>query len=194
MYTVVGAMRSRAFRVLWTLEEIGQPYTHVAAGPLTPEAKEYSPLGKIPALKDGDAVLTDSVAIMSYLADKHGALTFAAGTVERAVQDSHIHFVNEYLDAPLWLAARHAAILPEEQRLPGVREAVERDIALAVDLLAERIEGPFLQGETMTVADILAVHCLNWAMGAKFQIENEAVKTYAKALRERDAFKRVLAL
>jgi glutathione S-transferase len=189
MYTVVGAIRSRAFRVMWALEELGQPYEHVAAAPRSEEARQFSPLGKIPALKDGDAVLLDSVAIMTYLADKHGALTYPAGTVERARQDAHIHFVNEHLDAPLWLGARHSFILPEDQRLPEVRGAVEADIAQAVELLAERIEGPFLKGETMTVADILAVHCLGWAVGAKFPVENRKVKDYAKDLRERAAFK-----
>ena len=81
MYTVVGATKSRAFRVMWMLEELGQDYTQIAAGPRTPEAMKYNPSGKIPALIDGDDILTDSVAIMTYLGDKHQQLTAPAGTV-----------------------------------------------------------------------------------------------------------------
>ena len=86
MYKVIGKKASRGFRVLWALEEMGVPYEHVAAGARSDEAFEYNDLGKIPALVDGDAVITDSVAIMTYLADKHGALTAPAGTIARAQQ------------------------------------------------------------------------------------------------------------
>lgn len=194
MYKVYGTVKSRAFRVLWALEEMGLPYELIEAGPRSEAVLSVNREGKVPVLVDGDAVLSDSVAIMSYLADKHGKLTFLAGTVERARQDALIHLLNERFDAPLWLKARHGFILPQERRLSGVSEAVTEDIADAVEALARLIEGPFLQGETMTVADILAVHCLNWAMGAKIEIKNETVKAYGKLMRAREAFVRTAAL
>lgn len=194
MYKVYGKVRTRTFRVIWALEEMGLPYELIDAAPRSNELAGVSAEGKVPALVDGDAALTDSVAIMSYLADKHGKLTFPAGTIERARQDALIHLINERFDAPLWLKARHGFILPEERRIPEVSDAVAADIADAVEALAKLIEGPFLQGETMTVADILAVHCLNWAHGAKIEIANDTVKAYAKAMRARDAFMRTAAL
>ena len=66
MYKVIGKAQTRTFRVLWMLEEIGQPYEHLPVAPASAEAKTYNPLGKIPALVDGAATLTDSVAIMTY--------------------------------------------------------------------------------------------------------------------------------
>ena len=84
MYRVIGTVKSRAFRVLWMLEELGQPYEMLPVPPRSEEARSFNPLGKIPALVDGDEVLTDSVAIMTYLADKHGGLTALAGTAARA--------------------------------------------------------------------------------------------------------------
>lgn len=194
MYKVYGTGKSRAFRVLWALEEMGLPYELIEAKPRSPELLEVNPEGKVPVLVDGDAVLSDSVAIISYLADKHGKLTFPAGTIDRARQDALIHLVNERLDAPLWLKARHGFILPEERRLAGVSQAVEADIQDALGVLAGLIKGPYLQGDTMTVADILAVHCLNWAHGAKITVTDETVKAYAKTLRSRDAFVRAAAL
>jgi glutathione S-transferase len=50
-----------------------------------------------------------------------------------------------------------------------------------------------LMGDTMTIADIVLTHCLNWAYGAKFPVENEKMLAYAKTMRGRDAFKRAQA-
>ncbi|MFK7874434.1 MAG: glutathione S-transferase N-terminal domain-containing protein, partial [Paracoccaceae bacterium] len=52
MYTVIGGIHSRAFRVLWALEELGLSYTHLAAAPHSPEVLEHAPSGKIPVLVD----------------------------------------------------------------------------------------------------------------------------------------------
>ncbi|WP_299672152.1 glutathione S-transferase family protein [uncultured Roseobacter sp.] len=188
MYTVIGATKSRALRVLWTLEELGEPYTHIAAGARTDEARTYNPLGKIPALVDGDAVLTDSVAIMTYLADKHGKLTAPAGTVGRAHQDAMTLWLVDEFDAILWAAAKHSFVLPEERRVPAVKDALKFEFERSAAVLSDRLEGPFLMGDDITLPDILACHCLNWAVGAKFPRTDDKLFAYAKALRDRPAF------
>ncbi|MDP5349379.1 MAG: glutathione S-transferase, partial [Paracoccaceae bacterium] len=68
MYEVIGGTQSRAFRVMWMLEELEQPYKHIAAKPHSPEALAANPSGKIPARRDGDACIVDSTAILTYLA------------------------------------------------------------------------------------------------------------------------------
>ena len=83
-YTVIGAARTRTLRVLWTLEELGLAYDHIDAPPRSQAVTDVSPAGKIPVLVADGVALTDSVAIMTYLADRHCALTFAPGTIERA--------------------------------------------------------------------------------------------------------------
>jgi len=193
MYKVYGKVQTRAFRVLWMLEEIGQPYELIEAGPRSEAVMALNPSGKVPVLQDGDAILTDSAAILTYLADKHGQLTFAAGTVERAYQDALTHTILDELDAVLWTAARHSFILPEEKRVKDVKPSLQWEFTRNLDRLADRLKGPFLMGEKMTIADILCTHCLNWARGAKFPVENEALLTYAKSMRDRDAFKRAQA-
>ncbi|GFE49191.1 glutathione S-transferase [Roseobacter cerasinus] len=188
MYKVIGATKSRAFRVMWMLEEMGVPYEHIAAAPRTDEARQYNPLGKIPALVDGDAVLTDSVAIMTYLADKHGQLTAPAGTIARAQQDAMTLWLIDEFDAILWSAAKHSFVLPEERRVPAVKDTLKFEFERAAAVLSERIDGPFLMGDEITLPDILSCHCLNWAIGAKFPRTDDKVFHYAKALRERPAF------
>lgn len=194
MYQVIGAVRTRTFRVLWALEELGQPYESRPEPPRSDAVQALNPLGKIPVLKDGDAVLTDSVAIMTYLADKHGALTAPAGTPERAQQDAITHWLMDEFDAVLWAAAKHRFVLPEALRVPELQASLIEEFARSLDTLESMITGDFLMGDTITVPDILAVHCINWAIGVKFRVENEAVNAYAKRLRARDAFRKVRAL
>jgi len=193
MYKVIGKVQTRTFRVLWMLEEIGQPYESIQVPPRSPEVTALNPSGKVPVLVDGDDAITDSAAILTYLADKHGQLTFPAGTIDRARQDALTHAILDELDAVLWTAARHSFALPEDKRVPDVKSSLKWEFAGNLDRLADRLQGPFLMGETMTIADIICTHCLNWAFGAKFPIENEKMLAYGKMMRARDAFKRVTA-
>ncbi len=194
MYKVIGSINSRTFRVLWALEEMGQPYEHVPDGPRSAEVLAHNPLGKVPVLLDGEEALTDSTAIMIWLADRHGALTAPAGTVARARQDALTFWLVDEFDAILWFAAKHSFVLPKEQRVPEIKDSLKAEFARSVDHFATRISGEFVMGEAITVPDIIAVHCLNWAISAKFPVENEAVDAYARRLRGRDAFKAVRAL
>jgi len=192
MYTVIGGLRSRTFRVLWMLEELGQGYEHRAAAPRSEEVTAHYPAGKVPVLLEDGTALTDSVAIMTYLADKHGALTFAAGTLDRARQDGHTQFINDEMDAVLWTAARHSFILPEELRVPQIKPSLKWEFEQALARLSDRLgQNEFLMGDTMTIPDILATHCGNWAKNADFPEPPASVAAYFDRMRDRDAFKRV---
>ena len=188
MYTVIGATKSRAMRVLWALEEIGVPYEHIPAAPRSDDAFRYNPTGKVPALVDGDHVLTDSMAIVTYLADKHGALTAPAGTPERARQDAMTFWLIDEFDAVLWTAAKHKFVLPEELRQPDVISTIKQEFSRNAEFLSNQLQGPFLMGDQITIPDILACHCLNWAIGAKFPRTDDKLFNYGKSLRERPAF------
>ena len=194
MLKVYGTAKSRTARVLWVLEELGVPFEHVNAAPRAAEVLAVNPSGKVPVLEVDGAVIPDSTAIMQFLADRHGALTYPAGTVERARQDGHTHFVLDEMDAILWTAARHSFILPEERRCPEVKDSLKWEYARSLERLAERLgDGPFLMGEVMTVADILAAHCLIWGIGAKFPAPEGALAEYLARMRARPAFARAMA-
>lgn len=191
MYEVYGAVASRAFRVMWALEELGQDYKFTKASPRDEVITAVYPAGKLPAMRVDDTILTDSSAIMTYLADKHGALTAPAGSLARAQQDAIFHLIIDEIDAVLWTGARHTFVLPEEQRLPEIKTSLRWEFNRNVNRLANRITTPFAAGNEFTICDILLTHCLNWAYSAKFEYESEKMKAYAKQMRERDAFKRV---
>ncbi|WP_299650370.1 glutathione S-transferase family protein [uncultured Tateyamaria sp.] len=191
MYRVIGTVKSRAFRVLWMLEELGQPYELVEAFPRSDEATKFNPLGKIPALVDGDEVLTDSVAIMTYLADKHGGLTAPAGTPERARQDAVTLWLIDELDALLWTNSKHAFVLPENLRVPDISATLHKEFARNAETFAGMLDqsGAFIMGDQITLPDLLAVHCFGWAFGAGFPPLPDGVKAYSKRLRARPAFR-----
>ena len=169
-YTVVGPTITRTFRVLWMLEELGQTYDRLTHASRTDELRAYNPAGKVPVLLDGDATLTDSTAIMQYLADKHGDMTFSAGTIDRARQDGFTQFILDEIDATLWAAARHTFILPEDKRVPEVKQSLKWEFARSIDeLMRRKGDAPFLMGERMTLPDIIATHCGSWAIAAGFR-------------------------
>ena len=67
---------TRSIRVRWTLQELGVDFESIRVNLLAgdhhhPEFLKINPAGKIPVLVDGDLVLTESVAIVLYLAEKY---------------------------------------------------------------------------------------------------------------------------
>ncbi|MGR3490708.1 MAG: glutathione S-transferase family protein [Shimia sp.] len=189
MYTLIGSPQNRAFRVIWMLEEIGVDYTLQKLAPQSEELRAHNPLGKMPVLLTDGVAIPDTLAIMHFLADKHSALTYPAGTVERAVQDAHTGFILDEMDSLLWTVAKHTFALPKDLRCPEVKDKVRAEYARSLERLEARIEGPYLMGDTMTVPDILAVHCLGWGLVAKFPPPSQALKDYSKGLRSRDAYR-----
>lgn len=195
MYTLIGKASTRASRVLWMLEELGLEYDWVKVMPHSPEARAANPSGRLPALEVDGEIITDSAAILQFLADRHGEFTFPVGTIERAKQDSILHYLVDEIDGTLWTATRHKFLLPEDKRVPDIAPSLKWEFGRATKVLGQRLgDGPYLMGDTMTIVDIIAVHCLGWAFGAKFPIEDERLLAYSKRIRERPAYVRMSEL
>jgi glutathione S-transferase len=194
MYTVIGTVRTRAARVLWMLEELGLPYTHVAAGPRSDGVTAFNPAGKVPVLIVDHVPITDSTAILTFLADRHGTLTHPAGSLDRARQDSLTQFLLDEFDSALWLAARHSFILPEALRMPGIKTSLHWEFERSQTTLVQRMgEGDFLMGDVMTVPDIILGHCGAWAEAAQFPITQPRLAGHVARMRARPAFQRAMA-
>ena len=194
MYTVIGTVKSRAARVLWMLEELAVTFEHVSAPPRSAGVTEFNPAGKVPVLIEDGTPITDSTAIIQYLADKHGKLTHPAGTLDRARQDSLTQFLLDEFDANLWTAARHSFVLPEELRHAAIKNTLRWEFERSQKTLMQRMgEGPFLMGEVMTVPDIILTHCGNWALSARFPIVEHRLTDYLARMRKRPAYQRAMA-
>lgn len=194
MYTLIGHPRSRAMRVLWMLEELGETYDYDPAPPQSPAILAVNPSGKIPALKVDDTVLTDSVAILTFLADSHGKLTFPAGTLARAHQDAFTQFCVDEVEGALWTAGKHSFVLPEALRVPAIKATCRFEFDRAMTTLAGRLgDMDFVMGDTFTVPDLLLGHCAGWAEAAKFDLPGGRLGAYFARLRARPALAAAMA-
>lgn len=194
MLTVIGPKMGRTVRVIWTLEELGVPYRHEEARPHSGDMYAVNPLGQAPALRDGETVLTDSLAIINYLADRAGALTFPVGTPARALMDARINFVLTEMEAPIWLMARHGFVLPKEVRAPGMRAVAEADFARAEAKFETLLgDSDHFAGDTFSLADIFAADMARWAEQAKVTLTSPVFRAYAERMMRRPAWARTLS-
>ncbi|SMO71946.1 glutathione S-transferase family protein [Paracoccus laeviglucosivorans] len=194
MYQVIGTAQSRAFRVVWMLEELSLPYEHMPLAPHSEGVTSFNPAGKVPVLIVDGTPITDSTAILTYLADRHGGLTHPSGTLDRARQDSLTQFILDEFDAALWLAARHSFVLPEEMRLSAIKNTLRWEFERSQRTLVHRMaEDGFLMGDQPTVPDIILAHCLTWALSARFPITEHRLTKFLDMMRARPAYQRAAA-
>ena len=191
MYKILGIPQSRAFRVLWMLEEIGEEYDHIPSKPHSSEVKKINKTGKVPVLLDDEEIFTDSSAIISYLGDKHGKLCFPRGSIERARQDAMVFRLIDEVDMILWSAARHSFILPKERRVSALKPSLKWEFARNIDCIMDEKKSKFLMGEEFTLPDIILAHCGSWARSAKFPSENNIFNDYVNLCYNRPAAKRL---
>lgn len=192
MYKILGIAKSRTFRVLWMLEEIDEGYEHIPSKPRSSEIKKFNRTGKVPVLLDGQEILTDSSAIISYLGNKHEKLSFPSGSIERAQQDAMVFRLIDEVDMILWSAARHSFILPEEKRVTAIKPSLKWEFEKNIDRIMEEKESKFLMGDEFMLPDIILAHCGSWARSAKFPLENKRFNNYINFCYDRPAVKRLI--
>ena len=186
---------SRTLRVLWALEEMGQPYEHIPAPPRDPQVVAMNGTGKIPVLRGDGMVISDSVAILTFLADRHDMLTWPAGSANRARQDEMTQYIVSEVDAALWTYAKHSFVLPKDICVAQVKDTARWEFEHAMSHLADRFEdGPYIAGDMLTIPDIILSHCAGWGLSRKFQLPEGQFGDYLKALRKRPAMQKVMAL
>jgi glutathione S-transferase len=130
-----------------------------------PEFLALNPAGRLPALVDGDVVLTESVAISLYLADKCPERGFIPADFKvRAQMFRWLFFVVTEIEGPLERIARHTLLYPEEKRLPQDVEAACGEARHMLGVLEDHMRGRrYLAGDSVTVADVIAAYTLDWA-------------------------------
>lgn len=199
MITVYGLPRSRSTRALWALEESNQPYTFV---PLNfaegqQRGKDYlalNPGAKVPTLVDDELVLTESGAIVNYIANRYGPHLAPMAPSDRAHYDRWCYFALTELEQPLWTMGKHRFALPAEQRLPSILPTAAWEYQKALALFSAGLANkPFILGDKFSGADVLLGHTLMW--GAAFQqtLEQDNLKAYLDRVSQRPALARARA-
>ncbi len=172
--------RSRASIVHWYLEELGIPYEMVmldmqAGEHRQPAFLEINPIGKVPAIVDGDFKLWESGAILLYLADQYGGVTTAE---QRAALNQWINYANATLGPEVFSEASREKALP-------------RHMGMLNQWLGDR---PWILGDTFTVADV-AVGAMVGYIPLMLRVDLSSypvVMAYLKRIAERPAFQKAL--
>ncbi|HKA34257.1 MAG TPA: glutathione S-transferase family protein [Candidatus Binatia bacterium] len=161
---------TRSIRARWMLQELGvdfEPVTvNLAAGEhRRPEFLRVNPAGKVPVLVDDGVVLTESVAIVLYLAEKSpGKGFFPADARQRAQVNRWLLFAATELEQPLWRILRHTQLYPEHLRLTADISLAREDFTAMAHVLDEHMQGRrYLVGDTATAADFVCAYTLDWA-------------------------------
>jgi len=160
---------TRSLRARWALQELDAEFEFVPVNLMAgehrhPDFLRLNPAGKLPVLVDGDLVLTESAAIVMYLAEKYGAKgLMPAGLAERAQAYRWSLFAVTELEQPLWRIAKHSFLYPEDKRLPeDIALAKEEFVAMAA-VLERHMDGrEFIVGNGMSIADCVTAYVLDW--------------------------------
>jgi glutathione S-transferase len=169
MITLYGVGRSRAMRVLWMLEELGVPFQHeqthfAKGGSRTPEFLRINPNGHVPALRDGDVVLFESLAINLFLARKYGKGFWPATIDDEGRTYQWTVWAMTELEEPVVTTLIHRMFLPDAQRdaakAADAASRATKPLGVLEGALADR---PHLLGDAFGVADLNVASVLSWA-------------------------------
>lgn len=179
---VYGSTQSRAAIVHWYLTELGVPYEYVfidlqAEEQKQPEYLSINPMGKVPAIVDGDFKLWESGAILLYLAHKYGKMPSSLEEQSEIVQ--WVLLANATLEKGF--------ILEDERQ----KTEMPRLLNPINEILTDK---PFLLGDTFSVVDIVIGSYLFYAqILINFEFKDyPAITDYVMRLSERPAFKETL--
>ena len=184
---------TRAANVVWMLEEVGVPYELrfvdlMKGGHKSPELLALNPMGKLPILTDGDAVVTESAAIALYLADR-----YSYGTLAPRVDDPRrAAYLRWSLFAPSVIEPGSMAKMAnwtykDSQAGWGSHEAMLKAMESAVT------GRDYLLGDTFSMADVVFGGTLRYMLMFKMIEALPAFTAYAERLGEREAQKRAMA-
>jgi glutathione S-transferase len=193
--TLYHAAPSRSSVTRWMLEEVGEPYDlhllSLSKGEnRTPEYLAINPMGKVPALKHDDVVITEGAAICTYLADAFpkAGLSVPIGDPRRGTYLKWLFFGPSCIEP----AITDRSYPRKEEPRRGMLGYGDYDTV--IDVVAAAVaKGPYLMGEQFTAADVVIGSGLRWGMMFKLLPERPEFVAYASRLSQRPALQRAEA-
>jgi len=190
--TLYHAAPSRSSITRWMLEEVGEPYDihflSLSKGDnRAPDFLAVNPMGKVPALRHGDVVITEGAAICTYLADEfpRAKLNVPVGDPRRGTYLKWLFFGPSCIEPAV---TDRAFPRKEEPRRAMLGYG---DFDTVMDVLAKAVgKGPYLMGEQFTAADVVIGSSLRWGMLFKLLPERPEFVAYVGRLNQRPALQR----
>jgi len=194
--------RTRSVRILWLLEELGTPYElqTLTFSPSELKSERYlrvNPLGKVPAIEDGDVHMFESGAIVEYLIERYGdgRLAPPPGTPARAAYLQWLHFAESTAMPPLSELAQHTMFKPEDERIAAVIPDAKARIQTWLQVVEAALAGnEFICGAAFTGADVmLGYSALLPKWFGHLGAQHANVQAYLSRLEARPALQKALS-
>jgi len=170
MITVYGGWPTRAFRIVWALEELGLDYQvhpiDLRQQPQDDEFLKRNPAAFLPVLDDSGVVMVESIAILEYLIAKYDGkmLAPAVGDARFPVYQQFLHLGEAGLAAYLNIVVATRFFAPESERENWGAKVAERLFFRRLTLVSQRLSAaPMMAGDAFTAADISVAYALEMA-------------------------------
>ncbi|MEY3041013.1 MAG: hypothetical protein RLZZ174_95, partial [Pseudomonadota bacterium] len=162
---VYHARNTRSLRVLWLLEELGLPYEveifDLGAPEMRSDAyRKVHPMGRVPALEDGDVVVHESGAIIEYVLARHGQ-----GRLRPAVEEAEfpaylqwLHYAEGMMMPQVNLIMVETRFLPPEKQNPVNLARAQKLLAKSLDAVESGLAGKAYLAGAFSGADIMTGH------------------------------------
>jgi glutathione S-transferase len=202
MIKIYHVPRTRSLRPIWLCEELDLAYEIIAVD-FSPEYRaseewrKINPVGKVPALSDGELLMTESGAMVQYLLDRYaaGRLQPQRGTAEHAIYAQWCWFAESTFARPLGEMVNHTRQFPGSKSIPAVLEEMKDRAALSLDAVNAAVQNQdYLMGAEFSAADIMmgySIFLADWLIPDRVPPE---LLPYWKRLKERPAFQRAIAV
>ena len=201
MITVYGSFPTRSLRVIWALEELGIAYkmrpVDLRKRMEDAEFIAINPSGFLPALKDGDVTMVDSIAMLEYINARYGNGRLAPQPDDAAfpLYQQFLHLGESGLAAFLNIIVGSKFMAPEGEKDNFGARMAERMFFNRLDLVTRQLgRTPMMAGDNFTAADISVIYALGMAerlgLADKFGPE---ISDYRIRMAARPAFQRANA-
>ncbi len=197
MLTIWGGATSRTMRAHWMASELDLTYQSELIGSRTgaTQSDAFRQLNlkeKIPVLVDGDLVLTESAAIVTYLGDTYGQHTNLVPkpfSRTRAKYNEWMSYIQMELDAhTLYVMRKHKDLANLYGEAPAaITEAIAGFAKQSQFAVAQLKRTPYLLGEEFSAADLLLMTCLEWAIAYEVELAPELDELRLR-IRQRPAY------
>lgn len=193
----------RDVRVVWTMEELAEQYERIELDALKREHKtaEYlklNPFGKVPVLQDGDFTLFESLAICTYLGDKHNKLIPKPSTKERALYNQWTSFAISTFEPPCFRVFGADFFTKPEDKNATVEKIRSESLALVDSYMGVMdtylSKNSYLLGDHFSITDVIFSSSCRILAHTKVSEKYKNLSAYLAKNFERPAFKKALAL
>lgn len=181
---------SRGQIARWMLEEVGAPYEQVVLDyGTTMKAPDYlavNPMGKVPAIKHGERVVTECAAICAYLADAFPEAGLAPHVDDRADYYRWLFFAAGPVEQAVVNRALGCEVPADKQAMAGYG-----NFAHAMDGLEAAVAGKrYVAGDRFSAADVYLGSQIGWGLAFGSIEKRPAFEDYWAAVSERPAYQR----